>query len=204
MTIFFTSDLHAGHKNIIKYCNRPFADTDEMNHEIIRRWNAVVTDDDRIWVLGDVALGPIHESLEAIGQLNGRKYMVVGNHDRNFRGGQRSGGMEPGEWDNIYRKYFVSIWQNVPWAMEYMNGNRPLAMSHFPYDGDHTDKARYMEYRLPDRGVLLIHGHTHSTDKFTRSEKGSPQVHVGMDAWNYVPVSTRQIEMLLKDKETRA
>lgn len=202
MTIFFTSDTHFGHANIIRLSERPFADVDEMNHEIIRRWNAVVSDDDRVWHLGDVALGPIQESLEIIRQLNGRIYLVTGNHDRNFRGGKRSAGLEPYQWDKVYHeKGFVSVWQNVAWSLEYVNGSRPLAMSHFPYDGDHTREERYREFRLEDRGVLLIHGHTHSKEKITFSKKGTTQVHVGQDAWDWTPVSTKQIELILRNED---
>ena len=55
MTIWFTSDTHFDHKNIIKYCNRPFKDIDEMNAELERRWNAVVAPGDRVFHLGDFA-----------------------------------------------------------------------------------------------------------------------------------------------------
>ena len=56
---WFTSDLHLGHTNIIKYTNRPFWTADQMNETLVDRWNAVVGTEDEVWVLGDVALGPI-------------------------------------------------------------------------------------------------------------------------------------------------
>ena len=57
MARWFTSDLHFGHSNIIRYSGCPFADTGEMNEALIDRWNAVVGNGDEVWVLGDVALG---------------------------------------------------------------------------------------------------------------------------------------------------
>ena len=55
MALWLTSDLHFGHENIIRYCDRPFADVDAMNRALVDRWNEVVGDDDVVWVLGDFA-----------------------------------------------------------------------------------------------------------------------------------------------------
>ena len=55
--IFLTSDLHLGHANIIKYCNRPYRDVNEMNEDLINKWNQVIGDTDRVFFLGDFALG---------------------------------------------------------------------------------------------------------------------------------------------------
>lgn len=57
--IWFTSDTHFGHANIIKYCNRPYKDTEEMNADLIKRWNSTVGKDDLVWHLGDFSLGGI-------------------------------------------------------------------------------------------------------------------------------------------------
>jgi calcineurin-like phosphoesterase family protein len=56
MTIFFTSDTHFNHKNIIKLCNRPFTSIEEMNEKIIENWNNIVKPEDIVWHLGDFAL----------------------------------------------------------------------------------------------------------------------------------------------------
>jgi calcineurin-like phosphoesterase family protein len=76
MARWYTADLHLGHANIIRYCDRPFSDVDEMNRALIDRWNSVVADDDEVWVLGDVALGPIAQSLALIDELHGDKVLV--------------------------------------------------------------------------------------------------------------------------------
>jgi calcineurin-like phosphoesterase family protein len=55
--VFFTSDTHFNHANIISYCSRPFSSADEMNREIIARWNAVVGPEDTVYHLGDFAMG---------------------------------------------------------------------------------------------------------------------------------------------------
>lgn len=82
MTTWFTADLHFGHANIISYSGRPFADATAMNQALIERWNASIHPDDTVWVLGDVALGRIDETLALVGELNGRKLLLTGNHDR--------------------------------------------------------------------------------------------------------------------------
>ena len=63
---WFTSDPHFGHANIIRFCDRPFDDVQAMNDALVHRWNAVVQPEDTVYVLGDVALGPIQESLSHI------------------------------------------------------------------------------------------------------------------------------------------
>ena len=79
--VFFTSDTHFGHKNIIKYCNRPFSDIDEMNKVLINNWNKVVSEGDIVFHLGDFAFGgfPLWESIRS--RLNGSIYLIRGNHD---------------------------------------------------------------------------------------------------------------------------
>lgn len=78
---YVIADTHFGHFNIIKYCNRPFTSVEEMNEEMIRRWNAVVTPDDLVYHLGDFALGPADYVREYRTKLNGYIEMVMGNHD---------------------------------------------------------------------------------------------------------------------------
>jgi calcineurin-like phosphoesterase family protein len=79
---WLTSDTHFGHKNIIKYCNRPFSNVDEMNETLIANWNAVVKPEDDIWHLGDVAFCTSKaKAFWLLSRLNGRIHIVEGNHD---------------------------------------------------------------------------------------------------------------------------
>lgn len=82
MTIFFTSDLHLDHANIIKYCNRPFADVNEMNEAIIQNWNERVWPEDVVYLLGDFALTSRAKLEEFRRRLTGKIHIVRGNHDR--------------------------------------------------------------------------------------------------------------------------
>jgi calcineurin-like phosphoesterase family protein len=79
--IFFTSDQHFNHTNIIKYCHRPFNNIEHMNEEIIKRWNSKVTSKDCVYVLGDFVFIPkIKIISEIVNQLNGRIFLLKGDH----------------------------------------------------------------------------------------------------------------------------
>ena len=79
--IWITSDTHFNHYNIIEYCNRPFSNVDEMNKELIKRWNSVVKKNDKVWHLGDFFLGKKDDAADIISHLNGNIYLIKGNHD---------------------------------------------------------------------------------------------------------------------------
>ena len=79
---FYTSDLHLDHTNIIKYENRPFNSIDEMNETIIRNWNKRVKPGDEVYILGDFCFDKDgSRTNQFLKRLNGRKYLVKGNHD---------------------------------------------------------------------------------------------------------------------------
>lgn len=195
MTTWFTSDTHFSHANILKYCNRPFYGTDHMDETLINNWNALVDTDDVVYHLGDVALGPIDSSLEKIKRLEGYKILVVGNHDRPF---MRSGKPDANMWWDRYAGVFNEVvhWKGM--LLDIGDGLETVKLSHFPYDGDHSEVDRYQDVRPKDIGTPLVHGHTHSNEKFSLSAKGTPQVHVGVDAWNFFPVSEEQVIEVLE------
>lgn len=80
--IYFTSDLHFFHDNIIKHVNRPFHNTEEMNKTLIKKWNSKITYDDDIYILGDFTMKGSDLAIEVLSKLKGKKYLVGGNHDR--------------------------------------------------------------------------------------------------------------------------
>lgn len=77
---FFTSDTHFGHANIINLCKRPFRDVNHMNDMLVENWNSVVTDDDTVFHLGDFALGGSDVWNKVLSRLNGKMYLILGNH----------------------------------------------------------------------------------------------------------------------------
>jgi len=81
--IWFTSDSHFLHENIIRFSNRPFRDKDHMTEELVRAWNEVVGQDDDVYHLGDFALGnKTDEVLRILNRLNGNIYLITGNHEK--------------------------------------------------------------------------------------------------------------------------
>lgn len=80
---FFTSDTHFGHSNIIRYCNRPYNSVEEMDEDLIKRWNAIVKKDDIVYHLGDFSFYMTKEKVSSIvRRLNGTIYLIKGNHDK--------------------------------------------------------------------------------------------------------------------------
>ncbi len=190
MGTWFTSDLHFGHANIIRYCSRPFADVDEMNRGLIERWNETVAADDLVWVLGDVAMGIITESLPLVGQLNGDKRLLAGNHDRCWSGhGPRSI-----EWiDRYLDAGFTEIHQG---EITLTVDDQQVLACHFPYRGDSQEEARYLSHRPIDRGDWLLHGHVHDTWK-----QDGRMVNVGSDVWDFRPVSESDLAALINEHD---
>ncbi len=187
MTTWFTSDLHFGHANIIEYSGRPFRDVDHMNRALIERWNTVVQPDDTVWVLGDVAMGRITDTLPLVHQLAGHKLLLAGNHDRCWTGH----GAKSAEWIGRYEDAgFAEIHQD---SIELeVDGHHVLAC-HFPYRGDSQEEDRYPDARPADEGRWLLHGHVHE-----RWRQHARMINVGCDAWACNPIDAATIVGLIE------
>jgi len=83
--LYFTSDTHFGHHNIIKYCRRPFSNVTEMDEALIANWNDMIEANDDVYHLGDVAFGGAKQTIKYLERLNGRIHLIEGNHDRRYR-----------------------------------------------------------------------------------------------------------------------
>ncbi len=190
MSRWFTADLHLGHENIIRYCHRPFADVEAMNAALVARWNEVVAAGDEVWVLGDLAMGPIRQSLTLVAGLAGRKVLVAGNHDRCWSGYRARPRAHPGEWAAAYRDAgFDEIHQGT---VELTVGGVGVLAGHFPYQGDSQPVDRYTEFRPHDDGRWILHGHVHD-----RWRTEGRQVNVGVDVWDYRPVAEATIAAII-------
>jgi calcineurin-like phosphoesterase family protein len=178
MTTWLTSDHHFGHKNIIEYCNRPFADVAEMNEGLVVAWNERVSSSDIVYYLGDFSLkSTLMEQFAP--RLNGRKILVAGNHDS----------CHPSNHDGtfkklaLYKKYFDEVVDELQWS--------EFLLHHMPYYDDDDD--RFPEFRPINEGKILLHGHVHQ-----RWLTNGRQINVGVDVWDYAPVSEEQIRALAK------
>lgn len=177
---FVTSDTHFGHARIIELAHRPFADVNEMDDELVRRWNAVVAPGDVVLHLGDVALGPISMSLQITERLNGKRLLIPGNHDRVSPATQTKNGVA-----RFTPVYEAAGWEILPEIVSGTRRGRRLIASHYPYVGDSTSTERHRSHRPVDvDGTPLIHGHIHD------SHRGADgiQFHVGVDAHDFAPI----------------
>ena len=159
-----------------------------MNDALVRRWNEVVAPQDTVWVLGDVALGPIDEGLATVGRLRGHKLLVAGNHDRCWAG---HGGRARRWVERYAASGFEAIHQG---EVTIVVGGVTLTACHFPYRGDSGDRDRYVEHRPADRGQWLLHGHVHE-----RWRQWGRMINVGVDAWDFAPVPETELAALIAE-----
>jgi calcineurin-like phosphoesterase family protein len=183
-TVFFTSDEHIGHRNVLKFCNRPFSDLGEMKDKLISNHNSVVKPGDRVYHLGDMfwRTVPVKEALDYRYALNGEHYFIWGNHD------------ELVERNLILSKSFV-------WCRDVENlkveGYPPIWLSHYAHrvwNGSH-------------RGTWHLYGHSHSQlqeQNPTGAMDESPlSFDVGVDAVGYFPVSIDQVRAKMDAKHEK-
>jgi calcineurin-like phosphoesterase family protein len=81
---FVISDTHFNHENIIRYCDRPFANAKEMNEAIIENWNSIVKSKDVVYHGGDFGFGDITQLIDLRNKLNGTMRLILGNHDKRY------------------------------------------------------------------------------------------------------------------------
>lgn len=201
-TTWFTSDIHWGHKKIVEYSHRPFANIEEHDKYFASMWSKTVKHDDIVWILGDLSIESSWSyALSILASLPGRKRLVTGNHDQAWTG--KPDFMK-------YMAEYLKVFEFVsPWARTKINGTK-VNLSHFPYVGDHTSESRFDMYRLPISDRPIIHGHTHSSGdpvskvKFGFQTFGGPppvqvpQIHVGVDAHDYKFLTMQQVSDLLE------
>ena len=114
--VFFTSDTHFYHGNIIRFCNRPFKDVEMMNETIISNWNNTVGQDDIVFHLGDFCLGGSAEWTKILDRLNGKIYLIMGNHDlKNIRQG------------------YIDRFEHVAMQMHIEVGKQRIYLNHYPF-----------------------------------------------------------------------
>ena len=162
---FWTADWHFFHKNIIKYCNRPFKNEKHMRNKIINNFNEIVRKEDTTFVLGDVAMlgGSQWEGLKGVIQkLNGTKHLIYGNHDE-FR------------WQRYIDIGFTTVHSALWLEQDGLN----VIMAH--------DPSVYCT--LKPESVLLC-GHIHTLFKSIPEQR---VVNVGVDVWDFKPITLDQV-----------
>lgn len=176
--IYFTSDLHFYHANVIRHANRPFSGADEMNQALINNWNQRVRMSDEVYILGDVTLKGASYANQILSLLHGRKYLIRGNHDR-FT-----------DQESFDKSLFI-------WIKDYhelKHQKQRFILFHYPID-------RWNHFY---RGSIHLHGHSHNFSDYNEqnAENGFRRIDVGVDAHHMAPVSIDEIRALFPLSET--
>ena len=183
--VFFTSDTHFGHSNIIKYCNRPFNNTDEMDEALINNWNAKVPKDGIVYHLGDFAWGSINYWEKIREQLNGEIILIYGNHDEKY----------------LNNKLMYKLFKEVTPQKKIWINKIPIYMNHYPFlcfGGSYKGLG----------ATWQLFGHVHSNP---RSEEGldhkrlvncfPTQYDVGVDNNNFAPISFDELYSYINNRQ---
>ena len=172
--LFFTSDTHFNHANIIRFCSRPFETVEEMNEQLILRWNEVVAPDDTVFHLGAFALGGSAGWTKVLDRLNGKIHLIMGNHDlKNLRQGFM------GRFEEVTMQRYIQV------------GKVSLYLNHHPFlcfEGAQRDNC------------WQLFGHVHTCPNNTGVDADRlpllypTQYDVGVDNNDYRPVSFLEVE----------
>lgn len=178
MAVFFTSDLHLGHENVLASCNRPFADVSEMNETLIRNWNRKVGDEDEVYILGDLAYRSDRPVRQYLDRLRGQKHLIIGNHERWLR-----------DFPDADR-YFLS----VSYMLEIELDDLRVTLCHYPLF--EWNGSRHAANQAASKS-WLIHGHLHNrTDndayRYIR-EKMPCALNAGVDINRFEPVTFEEL-----------
>lgn len=177
--IFFTSDPHLGHDKDFVVQARGFETVEEMNAEIIRRWNERVYPDDDVYVLGDLTLGDIEEGIRLIAKLNGYLHIMRGNHDTDKK---------------VERYLELPNVVSIQYADVLKYGKAVFWMGHYP-----TITANYDDDKPWAKHVVCLFGHTHQEQPFYNN---NPYMYnVGMDAHNCTPITIDEIIADIRKKK---
>jgi len=184
--IFFISDFHIGHKNVIKFDGRPFDNVDEMHVELLKRWNDIITDNDIVYYLGDLAFCRDETTKWFIYSLKGKINYILGNHDR------MKDIVKFGRFDNIHEygtEIFIKDDDNK--GARGSDGYQQIIMTHYPILS--WNRAHY--------GSWHLHGHCHgSLMKYNQDYYKRKVMDVGCNVINYTPISYQEVKNIMNKK----
>lgn len=167
--IYYTADLHLGHENVIRYCDRPFSNAEEMGEAIVSNWNSVVREKDEVYIIGDVLFKLKNDSPLYLDRMNGTKHLITGNHDvRNLK-------------KDRFRELFASV-------NDYLiidDEGRKVVLFHYPI----------VEWDGYFRGAYHIYGHIHNSDNTANRIMGNiPNAfNAGVDLNDFTPQTLSQL-----------
>ena len=165
--IFFTADLHFGHRKEFLWRPRGFNNVQEMNEAIIKNFNEVMDWNDDLFILGDVMLNDNESGIKLLQQIPGHKHIIIGNHDTDTRVLM---------YENTYNV------QVDGYATVFKYGGLHFYLSHYPTLTSNHDYDKPLKAR-----VINLCGHTHTQDRWADWDKGYIY-HCELDAHNCYPI----------------
>lgn len=190
--IWFTSDLHFGHRNVIRFCERPFEDEKQMGLKLIEYWNDTVGDNDIVFVLGDTFwFNDSRNIKKVLSSLNGKNiYILPGNHD-DFEAYHRVDDHRITLLDDV-NVMWLETEDNRGWKKK----TYEVWLSHYPM----------MTWPHRDNGAFQFFGHIHSKpNRLEGVDQDLPlhynQLDVGCDYWNYKPVNFEELKTIIETKK---
>lgn len=178
MTDWFTSDPHFYHIKVATGGRRPFSSVDEMNSELISRYNNKVKDKDSVYILGDFSFGTEGQTHDILNQLKGKKHLILGNHDRLFLKNT-----------NLHYHFeWIKHLAEVKIQDHEDRFHRQITLCH--YSMKVWNKRHF--------GAWQLYGHSHG---YMPDDPNSLQIDVGVDCHNYEPISFEEIKAIMKTKK---
>lgn len=178
--IYFTSDTHFGHENVIKFNNRPFKNVEQMDSMLIRNWNSVVDYDADVYHLGDFSLTTPERTLRILEQLNGNIHLIKGNHEK-----------------SVLSKSFVR--DRFAWIKDYYE----LKVEDPDARGKHGEQSIVLlhyamkVWNKSHFGSWHLYGHSHGS---LPDDINSLSFDVGVDSHDYKPISYEEVKRIMKKK----
>lgn len=199
MAIFFTSDTHFAHRNSMRYCGRPFTTVEACDEAMVSRWNSVVRPEDTVYHLGDVSMH-IKPIERLIPRLNGKKILIVGNHDLTYPYFAKTRGQK--FVDEMQKRYLAAGFEDIHPSgvlLAFLNEKGEslfdVRLSHFPTKGfgDSHHDGKHQASMPTDDGRPNICGHVHQSWL-----KRGNNINVGVDVWDFTPVPLLKVVALWK------
>jgi calcineurin-like phosphoesterase family protein len=145
-----------------------------MDRHIVSEWNKLVKPEDTVYHMGDVAFTSPEWCKHIVENLNGHKILILGNHDRAE--------------EKMLERGFQEVHQSLRITL---SDGTEANLSHYPYRGtdDPHHRTKFDHKNIPDDGRLLINGHVHTAWKTMPGKYKNHMINVGMDQWNFMPIS---------------
>ena len=188
--IFFTADLHLGHKNIIRHCNRPFANASVMDETLVENWNSRVRKGDTVYILGDLIFRASYPPENYLERMNGRKHLILGNHDYSWVKRNSAG--------DIISTPATAYFESISLMRVIKDKGVCMTLCHYPM----------MTWQGAGHGDLMIFGHIHNNTNaaYWPLIRASPQMlNSGVDVNDFQPVTLEEMienNVLFKERAT--